>query len=894
MPTATGRGRPTPAGAEPPAQDDHPEAARTPPPRDGTGTTRRRLPAHGGRTAAAAGALATLAFCLSQIAGSIFPFGPASRNVNDLANQYVPYHAHLRDLLLGRGDGDWLFNWQSGYGSSFLPDVGTYLSSPINLLVVLFPHDRIDLAVHTIIVVKIALAAAVMALLLLRIAPGGPDRRAPWPVAAVLGAAYALCGWTLSAGSYNPMWLDGLIGLPLLFLVAEWAREGRHAVLSPVVVGYVWFTNFYTGYMTTVGAAVYLLIRLSAGAAGPREWGATLLRAVRAVAIGIAMAAPLVAVIYLATRTASPIPPAEFAPSSWNDVLARLLPATYSFSAPALFVGTGTLLVALSLPFHRQVAPRTRLVWSLALVGVAVSFQWTPTHLLWHAFTSPNGSSYRQAFVLSALLVVAAWLALAHGLPDRRALLGGGVLAVLLLAGAAGSQYLSDRSVPLFVACAVATIGGIALARWARARGTTALALGVVVALAAVQCVEAAVANLEIERARVEHLDDYPTWGPWHDGIRREVLAGDGWPEYRTDTGESRITGNDPMLFGGQGANYYSSLTSETMVNTYTALGFGWTSTQRSPRSLDNPVTDAIYSVGVRVRSPEGSDNTADDVTSTRTEVPPLVTVRPGGEPPRFGANAFENQELLLGSDVYEVPTTTVTARQDSTVTEHDDGHTTIDPAEDTDGPTHLLQARCAPGTDVYLWAPDYRGVAALAGTEGSMIRSRMPSQGAGMRHLGTVPDSGEVTVELDAERPAALPAGPVGCLDDAALDQAVQDLTETGATDIEVGGHSISAELPAGTTGWAVIAAPRISGWSCASGDGTPRPADDYLGLLAVPLEDGDTTVSCSFRPPGMRLGGAVGTAGLAGLVLIGILDRRRRRTADTPPPPAVPRQAP
>jgi len=57
------------------------------------------------------------------------PFGPRTRNVNDLGNQYVPFHAHLWDLLHGTSDGDLFLNWRSGDGSSFLPDLGTYLSS---------------------------------------------------------------------------------------------------------------------------------------------------------------------------------------------------------------------------------------------------------------------------------------------------------------------------------------------------------------------------------------------------------------------------------------------------------------------------------------------------------------------------------------------------------------------------------------------------------------------------------------------------------------------------------------------------------------------------------------------------------------------------------------------
>ena len=70
------------------------------------------------------------AVCAGDAVARSFPFGPHTRSVNDLGNQFVPFHAHLWDLLHGRADGGLLLNWQSGYGTSFLPDLGTYLTSP--------------------------------------------------------------------------------------------------------------------------------------------------------------------------------------------------------------------------------------------------------------------------------------------------------------------------------------------------------------------------------------------------------------------------------------------------------------------------------------------------------------------------------------------------------------------------------------------------------------------------------------------------------------------------------------------------------------------------------------------------------------------------------------------
>ncbi|EST24294.1 YfhO family protein, partial [Streptomyces niveus] len=384
-----------------------------------------------GRAAAFAALITVTAVCAGDAVARGFPFGPDTRSVNDLGNQFVPFHAKLWDLLHGRGDGGLLLNWQSGYGTAFLPDLGTYLTSPFALLVGLFPRDRIDLAVYVITVLKMAAAGAAMAWLLLTMAKKRPDSpSSSWWVAGVLGATYALCGWSVIEASYNPMWLDGLIAFPLLCLVGEWVRAGRRPVLGPLVVALAWIANFYTAYMATLGAVLVLCVQLLLDGGVLRERVRVLVRGAGTVLLGIGLAAPVLLPVVMGTGHAFPGWTRQFEPAGWSEFLARTLPATYGFFTPAVFLGGGALLLAVVLPFNRKVPGRERLAWAGLAGGVALSSQWEPTHLLWHAFATPNGSPFRQTFVLSGLLVIAAWQCLAHGWPGRRPLLAGTGLLV--------------------------------------------------------------------------------------------------------------------------------------------------------------------------------------------------------------------------------------------------------------------------------------------------------------------------------------------------------------------------------------------------------------------------------------------------------------------------------
>src|SRR4029079_1307438 len=97
--------------------------------------------------------------------------------------------------------------------------------------------------------------------------------------------------------------------------------------------------------------------------------------------------------------------------------LARLLPGSEGVgTTPGLAVGTVMLLLAVSLPFNRLVPARERIVWTATVVLTMLSLQIRITHEIWHGFDAPNGSPYRQAFVVAGLLVIVGWISWSAGI----------------------------------------------------------------------------------------------------------------------------------------------------------------------------------------------------------------------------------------------------------------------------------------------------------------------------------------------------------------------------------------------------------------------------------------------------------------------------------------------
>ncbi|WP_211275061.1 hypothetical protein [Streptomyces katrae] len=110
-----------------------------------------------------------------------------------------------------------------------------------------------------------------------------------------------------------------------------------------------------------------------------------------------------------------------------------------------------------------------------------------------------------------------------------------------------------------------------------------------------------------------------------------------------------------------------------------------------------------------------------------------------------------------------------------------------------------------------------------------------------------------------------------LGCLDRSKLTAAVASLRASAATSVRVSDAGLTATLPPGSTGTAVVAVPAVAGWSCEG-----RPAGSRLGLLAVPLDGRTTTLRCEFTPPGLLAG--AGLAGASALVVAALAVLRRR----------------
>ncbi|MGR7000053.1 YfhO family protein [Yinghuangia aomiensis] len=670
---------------------------------------------------------------------------------SDLANQFVPFHAHFWDLLRGDSSSDFLFNWNGAFGTTYFPDFYTYMGNPFSWTVAFLPRSQIDLAVFLVTPLSMAFGAAVMAKYLRTLAPG------PWWMRSLLGFSYGLCAWALDDAAPDPMWLWGLAAFPLICFAAEWSLQGRRWVLGSLFVALAWFGNFYTAIMATIGARRGV----------PRAAGVRLPPVARAAA-----RAGAVRVHGGRRRRARPGLRAAVVPGQQGraadagfDVLGGVR-RRLSDAVAARHAAVGdraevlrrdrlALLLVLSFPLNRRFSGRVRAAWSAALVLVALSFVWEPTVLLWHGAAVPNGSPYRATFILGGLIVMVAWISLSK-LPGKlpAAVAAAVVVALLLFARTVSDVQIGYTKWALLIGtiCFAVLILGLRFLGELAPGGTARwVSGGIAVLLIAGVTAEGTLSAVAVDdyRNRLSFFTPKPEWGKNQQARYDAVRKVDGWPNYRTDSGLGGATDNDSSLFGAQGPEYYSSYYPERTAKMLQGFGFLVLDERAFHRQPAKPRRGRHFLH--RAPRDAGSERRAEPRSPAprrRRSSPCTATPGRGRRTTPSTARTRRSSTACTRSPCRRSPgaRTAKSVSGDKTLRVVPDGKKTV----------LQVAAQCTPGTTAYFFAPNLP--AELSGLGDPVkIGGRPPMTKAPMTRLGVVPQDGRVKLAVKPAQTGAI-----------------------------------------------------------------------------------------------------------------------------------------
>lgn len=353
--------------------------------------------------------LPALILLASYFIFGVWPFGEESVLSLDLNGQYVYYYDHMYDVIYG---GESVFySWSRNLSGEWMGIIGYYLGSPFNWIVWLLPRNWILEGLLAMMCVKVGSIGLAMSVYLSR----GKGFKKLTTI--VFSICYALCAYTI-VQTMNPMWLDGVLALPLICLgIERFVDQGRFRLLVVSWV-YAFVTCFYIGFMLAIFSVIYFMfyVIITKKAEAREHFFTKTLEAlglgVTAVLISCFMLIPVYESLSYGKFDFS-VPNYELVENfPLIETFDKILPNSYDTvrmtGLPFIYCGVITVLLLPAYFFHDKIRRSERIGYGALLLLLMLCMYIRPVDMMWHGGQMPNWLPYRYSFIVSFLMVVCA------------------------------------------------------------------------------------------------------------------------------------------------------------------------------------------------------------------------------------------------------------------------------------------------------------------------------------------------------------------------------------------------------------------------------------------------------------------------------------------------------
>lgn len=348
-----------------------------------------------------------------------YPFKDTTLFAMDLKSQYMPFYASLRYVF--GGDNSIFFSWAKALGGNYIGLYAYYLANPLSWLTILFPLEKFHAAILLLVLLKTGLSGLTFSIFAAFLWKRYfSDAKNLWHrfLLVPFAVSYALISYNILF-SINPMWLDGVIMLPLILLGVEKILNGKRGGWYVAAFAAACLFNYYTAYMTGLFAAIYFIFRVITLCSHTswKKYGAAALRFTAATLLAAGLAAPLLIPTILDLFSGkftmersfpemyTNFPLLSLFKQFRNGTYTGMLPIHDHINMPNIYCGYIALALALAFFLLRKISVRERLAAGGVLLVLICSFYFVPINLLWHGLTEPNGYAYRYSFVMSFFIL---------------------------------------------------------------------------------------------------------------------------------------------------------------------------------------------------------------------------------------------------------------------------------------------------------------------------------------------------------------------------------------------------------------------------------------------------------------------------------------------------------
>lgn len=525
-----------------------------------------------------------LPFAIMYIAYALFDAFPARSEgehsvlVLDLNGQYVYYFEYFRQALVG--ENSIFYSWSRNLSGEFMGIIGYYLASPFTLITVLLPQKYMTTSLFIMQLCKLGTQGVTMSYYLQHSKKINPLH------SVIFSTAWGVCSYAV-VQLMDPMWLDGLIYMPLIMIGIEKLIDERKKVNFIIPLALLFIANFYIGFMMAIFSVLYFLFYFCF--VTEREYKNTKEKFMSFVDFGVGaiVGAMLSAIMILPVYYSLKLGKFDFTDPDYSlkiqftaiDMLTRLLPSCYDTvrneGLADIYCGVICVLMTPLYILNRKIKPNKKIGYTILLAIMFFSMYIKPIDMLWHGGQVPNWLPYRYSFIISFILIAMSAEAFKNhdGISGRDiASVFTGMLVYVLWAETREYENLDSLGSLWF---AVALVFCFALLFYGFKANPKAKTIPIVIAL--IVCCELTMNAVETLKAIDEDVTyssaiKYDEFKEQWTRVTNEVNSKDSGL-YRSEKTDFR-TVNDDLLLNIKGITHSSSTMNAKAIDFISCLGF--------------------------------------------------------------------------------------------------------------------------------------------------------------------------------------------------------------------------------------------------------------------------------------------------------------------------------
>lgn len=542
-------------------------------------------------------ALPLLLLLVAFASSGFSPFDPdgVTTMMLDQRDQYVAYLRYYQYAL--QHGGSLIYTMGKVFGGDFMSIFAYYLASPFNLILGLLTPSDIPSFFLFSAVSKLAFGSLNFYLLC----------RFGFKKAHVgylaFGVGYALMSYNLIYIS-NFMYMDVIMALPLVVLGILFLQEGKHLYVYPLALGYCLWCSWYLGAMVCGFSVLFFLTRFFSAKRPYKNQLPFLLRyALFSLLGGLSVAAIwLTAFLHFeGTKASAGMPSHEFFPLTifFSGLLENSYTGTSDISRNTgymtMFVGVVGLALSALYPFNKAYSLKERLLGVALFLLLSACTLESKASALWHGGKDPSWFPTRFSFLIGFLLCyfAAKETAEAEHTPKRALLFPLALLGVVLPVVLWTDNHLSKTgpayytlSIPSLILYLL-TVLCFAVYLFFRkfdqrfegkiAKLTLGIALVAIGSLSSYRgmasIIEANLKNNAYEASSL-YASDCALEPVFNFALSQDGAATSRMEATFNRPGGINVINNNPMFYGYNGLNHYSSSEKKKVSNHMDRLGF--------------------------------------------------------------------------------------------------------------------------------------------------------------------------------------------------------------------------------------------------------------------------------------------------------------------------------